>query len=58
MNVDERLRTALRDAVSGRSLDEEHALQAVRARVPASIPGVEVDPVDVEERLKRPARGL
>lgn len=49
MTVDEQLRAAVRDAASGHGLDEEHALRAVRAQV-------RVDPVDVEERLPRPAR--
>jgi hypothetical protein len=34
MTVDERLRTALHDAVRAHPLDEERALRAVRARVP------------------------
>src|SRR3954471_5561330 len=61
MGVDERLRSAVRDAAGGHALDEERALQAVRARVPrpTTMPMStgSVDPVDVVERPRRPARG-
>src|SRR5690242_12419987 len=48
MSVDDRLRTALRDAANGPALDVDHALQTVRSRV---------ETVDLVERPRPPARG-